>query len=205
MGKYIHSHTHACTVYYLFSLYEKKLHKYTHTHKIKAVGHNQHFHVSICCFKHRSLSFPLCFYTSHTLHLLFSTVPCCASFCLSEYDCVSERERERGFVLFSQPGWGTIEEKHNCVLFFLPPLFCISSLHLSVLSISNSFYLLLSSLKVSCVYIQHSPSLASLYVPLPPSLSLFLLCRTAGKPTLSPFSCSLLLFFYLFSSLYDSL
>ena len=36
---------------------------------------------------------------------------------------------------------------------------------------------------------------ASLYAPLPPSLSLFLLCHAAGNPTLSSFSCSLLLLF----------
>lgn len=58
-----------------------QIHK--HTNRVRAIGHNQHFHLSICCSKHFSLPFS-CFFSSFTLCTSFSppSVSCCASSCL---------------------------------------------------------------------------------------------------------------------------
>lgn len=161
MKKCTRSHTHK--------------HTDTITHRVRAIGHNQCFHLSICFSKH--LSLPLCASPFSHQPLL----------CIYLYVTMCVKERE----LCWRTIYCTVWKKKN--LFPYSPFAFQPSIP-QFSPFPKSLYSLLSFLSVSAftVCTPHSVSWF-LYVSLPQSLSLFLLCHTAGKPTLSSFSCSLLL------------
>lgn len=73
----------------------KKMHRYTNAHRVRAISHIQHFHLSICCSKHFSLPRTFFLFLLHSLHPLFTQCPpCCASVCLNDCVCVCVGKRK---------------------------------------------------------------------------------------------------------------